>query len=36
VDGSDVRILEGLNPGDKLVVAGGQYLKPGNKVVVTP
>lgn len=36
VDGSDVRILEGLNPGDKLVVAGGQYLKPGDKVAVTP
>jgi RND family efflux transporter MFP subunit len=36
VDGSHVRILEGLNSGDKLVVAGGQYLKPGDKVVVTP
>jgi len=36
VDGSDVRIRKGLNPGDKLVVAGGQYLKPGVKVVVTP
>jgi RND family efflux transporter MFP subunit len=35
VDGSHVRILEGLNPGDKLVVAGGQYLKPGTEVVVT-
>ena len=36
VDGSDVRILQGLSPGDQLVVAGGQYLKPGAKVVVTP
>jgi RND family efflux transporter MFP subunit len=35
VDGSDVRILDGLNTGDKLVVAGGPYLKPGDKVVVT-
>jgi RND family efflux transporter MFP subunit len=35
VDGSEVRILQGLNPGDKLVVAGGQYLKPGDKVMVT-
>jgi RND family efflux transporter MFP subunit len=33
--GSRVRILDGLNPDDKLVVAGGQYLKPGDKVVVT-
>jgi membrane fusion protein (multidrug efflux system) len=36
VEGSLVRILEGLMPGDNLVVAGGQYLKPGDKVVVTP
>lgn len=36
VDGSEVRILDGVNSGDKLVVAGGQYLKPGDKVVVTP
>jgi RND family efflux transporter MFP subunit len=35
VDGSDVRVLEGLSSGDRLVVAGGQYLKPGDKVVVT-
>ena len=34
VDGSEVRILEGLMPGDTLVVEGGQYLKPGDKVVV--
>ncbi len=36
MDGSDVRILDGVNPGDKLVVAGGQYLNPGDKVMVTP
>lgn len=35
MDGSDVRILNGVSAGDKLVVAGGQYLKPGDKVVVT-
>ncbi len=35
MDGSDVRILDGVNPGDKLVVAGGPYLRPGDKVVVT-
>lgn len=35
MDGSEVRILDGVNPGDKLVVAGGPYLKPGDKVVVT-
>jgi SOS-response transcriptional repressor LexA len=34
VDGSEVLILEGLMPGDTLVVEGGQYLKPGDKVVV--
>ena len=36
VDGSQVHILEGLAPGDKLVIAGGQYLKPGDKVAVAP
>jgi RND family efflux transporter MFP subunit len=36
MDGSDVRILEGLMPGDDLVVAGAQYLKPGDPVVVAP
>jgi len=35
-DGSSVRILQGLMPGDRLVVAGGQYLKQGDEVVVTP
>lgn len=34
VEGSQVRILEGLKPGDAVVVAGGPYLKPGDKVVV--
>jgi RND family efflux transporter MFP subunit len=36
VDGSLVRILEGLMPGDNLVVSGGQYLKQGDEVVVKP
>jgi multidrug efflux pump subunit AcrA (membrane-fusion protein) len=34
VDGSAVRILEGLAPGDRLVTTGGQYLKDGDRVVV--
>lgn len=34
--GSVVRILQGLQPGDNLVVAGAQYLKNGEKVVVKP
>jgi membrane fusion protein (multidrug efflux system) len=33
--GSDVRILQGLEPGDVLVVAGAQYLTPGDAVVIT-
>ena len=36
MDGSEVRVLDGLMPGDRLVVAGAQYLKPGDRVVVTP
>jgi RND family efflux transporter MFP subunit len=36
VEGSHVRILEGLVPGDNLVVTGAQYLKPGDEVIVTP
>jgi RND family efflux transporter MFP subunit len=32
--GSNVRILKGLIPGDRLVVAGGPYLNPGDAVVV--
>jgi RND family efflux transporter MFP subunit len=36
VDGSVVRILQGLQPGDTLVVAGAQYLKSGDKVAVAP
>jgi RND family efflux transporter MFP subunit len=35
MDGSLVRVLEGVMSGDKLVVAGGQYLKPGDRVKVT-
>ncbi|BBO82099.1 resistance-nodulation-cell division (RND) efflux membrane fusion protein [Desulfosarcina ovata subsp. sediminis] len=36
MDGSDVRILEGLADGDRLVIAGAQYLKPGDTVRVAP
>ena len=36
MDGSEVRVLEGLTVGQRLVVAGAQYLKPGEHVVVTP
>jgi RND family efflux transporter MFP subunit len=35
VKGSLVRILDGLAPGDRLVVTGGQYLKPGTRVVIS-
>ena len=34
VEGSSVRILQGLAPGDRLVTTGAQYLKDGNPVVV--
>ena len=34
--GSRVRILQGLVPGDELVVTGGQYLTAGDEVAVTP
>ena len=33
--GSSVMVLEGLAPGDRLVVSGGQYLKPGDKVTIS-
>jgi multidrug efflux pump subunit AcrA (membrane-fusion protein) len=36
MDGSYVHVLEGLRPGDKLVTAGGSYLKTGDAVMVTP
>jgi hypothetical protein len=35
MDGSEVEIVKGLNKGDRLVVSGAQYLKPGDKVRVT-
>ena len=34
--GARVRILQGLAPGDDLVVTGGQYLETGDEVAVTP
>ena len=36
MDGSEVRVLEGLKPGQQLVISGGSYLKPGDPVMVTP
>jgi membrane fusion protein (multidrug efflux system) len=33
--GSEVQILQGLKSGDVLVVAGAQYLKPGDAVAIT-
>ena len=33
--GSEIRILQGLAPGDVLVVAGAQYLKAGDSVAIT-
>jgi len=36
VNGSNVRILDGIAPGDNLVVTGAQYLKPGDKVEIAP
>lgn len=36
MDGSEVQVVKGLKAGDRLVVAGGQYLKPGDTVRVAP
>lgn len=36
MDGSEVRVLKGLTVGQRLVVSGAQYLKSGDRVVVTP
>lgn len=33
-EGAQVQILMGLRPGDNLVITGGQYLKPGDRVMV--
>jgi len=33
-DGSSVRIVKGLTPGDKIVTTGSQYLKDGDRVVM--
>ncbi len=35
-EGSTICVLQGLMPGDSLVVSGAQYLKPGDLVTVTP
>jgi RND family efflux transporter MFP subunit len=34
-DGSSVRVVKGLAPGDKLVTTGSQYLKNGDRVIIT-
>ena len=34
-EGALIQILKGLIPGDKLVVTGGQYLKPGNSIMLS-
>lgn len=33
--GDRIQILSGLSPGDQLIVSGGQYLKPDDKVLIT-
>jgi RND family efflux transporter MFP subunit len=33
--GADVQVVSGLSPKDKLVITGGQYLKPGDKVMIS-
>jgi RND family efflux transporter MFP subunit len=34
MDGSEVEITEGLKAGDRLIISGAQYVKPGDKVRV--
>ena len=34
-EGSQIQVLEGLTPGDRLIVTGGQYLEPGDKITIT-
>jgi len=31
--GSSIQVLEGLAPGEGLIISGGQYLKPGDRIV---
>jgi RND family efflux transporter MFP subunit len=33
--GDMIQIISGLVPGDQLIVSGGQYLKPGDRVLIT-
>jgi RND family efflux transporter MFP subunit len=33
-EGSQIQVLEGLTPGDRLIVTGGQYLNPGDQISV--
>ncbi|MFH1123843.1 MAG: efflux RND transporter periplasmic adaptor subunit [Pseudomonadota bacterium] len=34
-EGPFIQVLKGLKPGERLVVAGGQYLKPGDKITIS-
>ena len=34
-EGALIQIIKGLIPGNRLVVTGGQYLKPGNSVMIS-
>jgi len=34
-EGALVQILKGLVPGDRLVVTGGQYLKSGDRIMIS-
>ncbi len=34
-EGAQIQALEGLTPGDRLIVTGGHYLKPGDKITIT-
>jgi RND family efflux transporter MFP subunit len=33
-EGSQIQVIEGLTPGDRLIVTGGQYLNPGDQISV--
>lgn len=34
-EGSLIQVLEGLKPGERLILSGGQYLKPGDKITIS-
>ena len=35
-DGDSIQILTGIEAGERLIVTGGQYLAPGDRIVATP